>query len=272
MNKRQVRPGAAIVLLCLLFSFFGCRPDLPEVPKNESFTRERLETLGDLLRQEMLSTYQFLPEIAPFDTSVYWYVQTLYSQATYAFHLDRQSPTDNRWRQDREWKVFIIDDDNWVHVFALPGGDLFVTTGLLKSLHEEYELFALLSFEASLMHEGHLLNQLIETYNSLVISKIIDSSEGAGPVSAALPALVFAEKTVEDADEQSLDNVCATSILDPTGIAPLMEVPGFESSQWAATRPWYPGRKSKILAMPTHQCGKLKTNGGYQRFVLDRLP
>lgn len=272
MTQTLNRHGLLVSLLILASLWLtSCRSDLPDVPGNEFFTKEKLEKLGGLLRQKMLSQYEFLPELAPYDTAVYWYVQTLYTQATHSLHLDRQSPVYDRWQQDRDWKVFIINDDSIRHVFALPGGDLFISTGLLKSLHQEYELYALLSYEACLMNEGHLLDRLILSYNSLVIRDMIEENTDVDGLAEALPHLAYDEKTVEDVDEESLENTCATSILDPTGIAGLMTGDALEGSAWLASRPSYAGRASKITGLPGHTCGHLKSNGGYQRYVLNVL-
>ena len=83
--------------------------------------------------------------------------------------LDNQSPSDNRWSGD--WQIYIIDNDVEKHAFTLPGGDLFITTGMLTSFEKEYELYYLLTFEATLMHEGYLLDLLKQEYNSLTLLK-----------------------------------------------------------------------------------------------------
>lgn len=281
MNYDKHMAGLPVyVALILLWAFFfpACQGELPDVPVKEEFTKKKLEQLGDMMQPRLLETYSFLPQVPPFDTSVYWYVQTLYNQATSVMHRDMQSAPDNRWDKDRLWRVFIIDDDNLKHAFILPGGDLYISTGMLMSFRNEYELFYLLNFEGLIMHEGHLLNRLIHEYNSLTLKNIIEGNEGANQITAdliaeALPALAFEENTIEEVDRQTLNSVCETSILDPTGISPFLLDPDCESSAWLGTRPSYSERVNILSSMLEGRtdCGDKKGTGNYQRFVLDVL-
>lgn len=250
---------------------------MKDLPGEQAFTREKLEKLGGMLRNELLEQYEILPEIAPFDTSVYWYTQTLYEQATSTMHLDKQSPVYNKWDQHRKWKVFIIKNEEEIIAFTLPGGDFFITTAMLRNLKNDYELYALLSFEASLMNDGHLLAQWTTEYNSLTINNLIEGNTQPNPLTAAVLAqemtsFVFDEKTVEAADGAAIENTCNTSILNPAGILPLISNPNFAESKWLQTRPSYDGRAEMLPSLAEHECHNNQLgNGNYQRFVLNIL-
>lgn len=281
MNYEKHLPGfqawAALIFMATSL-FYSCQGELPDVPAKEEFTKKKLEQLGSMMQTRLLETYNFLPQVSPYDTSVYWYVQTLYNQATNVMHRDMQSAPDNRWDKDRLWRVFIIDDDDLKHAFVLPGGDLYISTGMLLSFKKEYELYYLLSFEALMMHEGFLLNRLILEYNSLTLNNIIEGNEGANQVTAdliadALPMLVYEKSITEELDRHTLNSVCETSILDPTGISPFLLSPGSETSRWLATRPSYNERVNLLSSMLEGRtdCGDKKGTGNYQRFVLNVL-
>lgn len=273
---RLVRAFTLLAFFALIF-FPACQNELPYVPAEQVFTKEKLEKLGVMLREELLDQYEVLPALPPYDTSVYWYVQTLYGQATTTIHLDNQSPVYNKWDQERLWKVFILKNDDEHLAFTLPGGDFFVSTGMLKSFKKDYELYALLSFEAILMNDGHLLAQWVKEYNSLTINNLIEGNEQPNALSAemlaqAMTTFVFALETIKTIDKAALGNTCATSILDPAGLLPYVKNPDFMQGNWLQTRPSYDSRSDLLPEMAINSCQHdQQGNGNYQRFVLNAL-
>lgn len=272
------RPVKAFSILIFCASFFAaCGGDLPDVPDEQSFSKEKLETLGTLLRNELLDQHGFLPDLPPYDTSVYWYVQTLYDQATRTIHLDKHSPTNDRWNQQRQWQVFVIKDDAAKLAFTLPGGDFFITTAMLRSFKKDYELYALLSFEAKLMSDGHLMKELVRRYNSLTINGLIESKGEQSALTAeelaqVLPSIAYDAETVETIDEAGVDNTCGTSILDPMGLLPFLDAPENQEAKWLLTRPSYTGRANELPGMVDDFCNNSQQGGeNYRRFVLNQL-
>ncbi|MCF8244202.1 MAG: hypothetical protein K9J37_03520 [Saprospiraceae bacterium] len=277
-EPRLHRPVRAFTLLAFAAFIFGaCQGDLPNVPTEQTFTKEKLEKIGTMLRNELLDQHEFLPELPPYDTSVYWYVQTLYGQATSTMHLDRQSPVYNKWDQDRQWEVFILKNDTERLAFTLPGGDFFISTGMLKSFQKDFELYALLSFEATLMDDGYLLAQWVKEYNSLTINNLIEGNDQPNPLTAEVLAqemtsFVFAPETIEAVDKAAIDNTCATSILDPVGLLPFISNSDFISARWLQTRPSYEDRDKLLPDMANMRCqNDQQGNGNYKRFVLEVL-
>jgi hypothetical protein len=267
----------ALLFLCALW--VRCTSDLPEVHSKESFPKQKLEKLGGKMLLEMLNNYQFLPDIPPYDTSIYWYLQTLYDQATTTIHRDRQSPSSNRWDQGRTWKVFIIKNDTLQHAFSLPGGDFLISTGLLKKLETDHELYALLAFEATLMHRGYQLELLIQRYNAQALENIADGIPLANDLTAAtiaaeFPFLEYDVTSIEQADKETVATICETSILHPTGLAQVAGKTGLQASQWLQTRPNYGSRESVLqnaLGAQHGSCGGQTGASNYQRFVLNML-
>ncbi|MEZ4961159.1 MAG: M48 family metalloprotease [Saprospiraceae bacterium] len=270
---------APLLFITLVLLSTGCRGDLPDLAAKENFPKAKLEHLGDKLLLEMLATYQFLPDIPPYDTTVYWYLRTLYGQATNTMHRDRQSPSVNRWDKERPWRVFVIKNDTLQHAFTLPGGDFLITTGLLKNLNTDHEIYALLTFEADLMHQGHQLERMIEQYNALTLENIADGNPTANDMTAETLAaeflfLSYDFRTVENIDEETVTSVCESSILDPAGIAAVAAKAGLQGSLWLQTRPSYGGRASVLASFAEQQetpCGNQTGTANYQRFVLNVL-
>lgn len=280
MNYDGLRPcrlaSAFSLLFLAVFFISACQGDGLDLPDEQVFTKDKLETLGSMLQRELLKQHEILEETPPYDTSVYWYVQTLYQQATSIMHLDKQSPGNNRWNQQRQWKVYIIKNDSEHLAFTLPGGDFFVSTGMLKRFQKDYELFALLSFEAALMHDGHLLTQWIKEYNSLTINNLIENNDQPNALTAELLAqemtsFVFDPEVVETVDKAAIENTCSTSILNPLGLIPILSNPDLSSTNWRLTRPSYDGRNTLLIETADDDCAGRQQGSNYQRFVLDVL-
>jgi len=280
MNYEQYRPSRLVKAFSLLIFgamfFAACQGDLPDVSQETAFPKAKLEILGNMLRNALLDQYDYLQELPPYDTSVYWYVQTLYNQATSVMHLDKQSPSNDKWDQGRQWKVFIIKDEEERLAFTLPGGDFFISTGMLKSFKKDYELYALLSFEATVMNEGHLLSQWVAEYNSLTINNLIEGNDQPDPLTSeelaqAMTSFAFNSEVVEKVDKASIENTCSTSILSPLGLVPFLENLEFNGSKWLQTRPSYDGRTQFMPEMASAGCIGRQQGDNYQRFVLNVL-
>ena len=164
-----------LIFFVLLVMFSGCKPEPIEPSSSESITKSDREILGEKLLGLIKNRPVEYPILANSgkDTLVYQFVQTLYNQATTIIRLDLNSPASNRWHQDRDWEIHILDKDNIADAFSLPAGDLFITTGFLKMIKREYELFYLLSFEANLINKKYLLSRMVSEYNTVNLHSII---------------------------------------------------------------------------------------------------
>ena len=193
--------GLAALLLCLMTAC--TKPPAPTIAPSE-FTKTQREELGELLQNAIaLNNEQFeiLPKSPPYDTSVYWLVQRLYDQATNVMRIDHQAPSDNHWNRDRQWPVTILVSDS-KNAFILPGGYIYLTTGLLKSLQEEYELYYILTFEAMLMNEGFLLDRLVSEVNTNTLSDLVNGNASPGGIPSkslaeTLSMLVFDPEDIQ---------------------------------------------------------------------------
>lgn len=270
--------------LLLTFLFTSCRRENVEPIPPSDFTKEQREALGEIIKRSINSdpeNFELLPNQSPYDSSVYWFIQKLYDQATNLMRVDHQSPTDNRWTNDRSWEVHILVSDQ-INAFVLPGGDLYVTTGFLLTLEEEYQLYYILSFEASLMNTGLLLNRLVSEVNTNKLSDIV--ARDLGPknsdvtdLARILSNLEFNSDEVYENDQHTMNNICNTSQWSRLGLLPLLETVD-DNMEWLTYRPSYNNRGDWLLNFQPESidnCGSVRTNNpageGYQQFVLDQL-
>ena len=250
--------------------------------KPSDFTKAQREDLGDKIQIAIANEttiFKVLPNIPPYDTSVYWYIQTLYDQVTNPLRIDNFAPDHNRWNLERPWRITVLDHPER-NAFSIPGGHFYITTGFLKALETEHELYYILAFEASMMNEKVLLNRLISEHNT---TKLVDIAEGrrvadgtnARTLALAVEDLDFDEGEVLQVDELTADLICETSIYDRRGVLSILDrLQNDDDHQWFRNR--YvdgPSRSDYIQnVIAPEGCGNLIQNGGYSRYVLDVLP
>ena len=269
------------MLLLLLFTACSKEPTPPIAPSE--FTKEQRTELGQLIHNAIAldqEHYEILPKAPPYDTSVYYLLQTLYNQATNAMRVDNQSVSTDRWDFDREWPVTVLVSEE-KNAFVLPGGFFYITTGLLKSLKKEYEVYYILAFEANLMNEGTLLKRLVSEVNSNSLIDIINGNPSPGSIQGQsmaqiLSSLTFDSDEVWTNDLATATTICNTSQWDRKGILSLLN--DIDAGlAWLSYRPSYPSRENFIIDMNVDtnaECGTVQTNfqtGGYARYVLERL-
>ena len=269
-----------LLFFCLLATSIGCKIDPVNPESLESITKSDREVLG----KRLLGLLQNRPVEYPFlensgkDTMVYQFVQTLYNQATATIRIDLNSPAGNRWNQERDWSVYILNDDDLIDAFTLPAGDLIITTGFLKNIEREYELFYLLSFEANLINEKYLLTRMVSEYNTVNLRSIIDGAVESNGISVAqvmkdATNFVFSEGEVAKIDRETVPSICNTSVYRGDGISEIIAHEGQSMNYWLQKRINYDGRAGATidLAEEAGNCGSLRTTGAYQDFVLDVL-
>lgn len=95
--------------------------------------------------------------------------------------LAAQSP-----RKDVPYRFTVIDDPKAVNAFALPGGHMYVFTGLMRLAENEAELASVMAHEIAHVAGHHHGEQLTREYNAQVItSLLLGKSPGAAAQIAA---------------------------------------------------------------------------------------
>jgi predicted Zn-dependent protease len=279
---RYVTNSLLVVYYLLSISLFtSCQKSNDQPLKPSEFNKELREQLGDVTRVAIANDndhFKILPNVPPYDTSVYWYVQNLYNQVINPLRIDHQSRETDRWNYNRLWRVAILDDEE-LNAFAIPGGHFYITTGFLKALETEHELYYVLAFEASLMNEKLLLNRLISEYNTSTLEDVIkqiptDDGTDSQAVALSLKDLDFNEEDVLEVDFFTADLICQTSVFDRKGIIPILNrLENNPNFKWLQNRFFDNASRKDFIenVINADSCGALTTNGGYQRYILDIL-
>ena len=248
MNKTKVVLVTMVLFFilglnsCSKSDFPHCDDDDLKLPNCIQEKSVRVE-LGDLIMESIQSqsdNFPILPNVEPHDVA-YDYLQSAYNQvSTFLKHDGLQ----NSWDTTRIWKLNILDDDINKKAFVIPGGNLFLSTGLLKSLESGKEIYFILAFEACLMNDEYLINRLIEEFNT---NEIFALSNGmTGPSGTTIEDLVdildkleFTEESVvREVDRRAMEEICQSSNVVPNGINNVL-LRLEEEDNWLKYRPSY---------------------------------
>ncbi len=114
-------------------------------------------------------------------------------------------------RQDVPYKFTVIDNPKTVNAFALPGGHMYIYTGLMKLCQNEAQLASVMAHEIGHVAGHHHGESLTRQYGySLLIGAILGdhSSEGADVLAQILGTvgeLRFSRVQESEADRMGMD-------------------------------------------------------------------
>lgn len=182
------------------------------------FTIQDDMTFGkEFSKQIALDTAQFplLPEKG--NEEVYRYVRGITQQLL--------STSKVAYAKEFAWEVKIIHDDNTLNAFAVPGGYLYVYTGLIKFLDTEDQLAGVMGHEIAHAALRHSTQQMTRMYGLDILRQIITGKAEPGvmeQLALGLISLKFSRNHEMEADEHSVIYLCGTS-LDASGAAGFFE-------------------------------------------------
>ena len=113
-------------------------------------------------------------------------------------------------RKDFDWSVYIIDNDQIKNAFTLPGGHIYIYSGLIKFLETESQLVAVLGNEIAYADDGYALNTLKEEHGNLTLGDLSlgNSITSLPDILIALPYIQYEDEFVQKADSVSISLIC----------------------------------------------------------------
>ncbi len=112
------------------------------------------------------------------------------------------------------WQVKIIDDDKTLNAFAVPGGYLYVYTGLIKYLDTEDQLAGVMGHEIAHAAQRHSTQQMTKLYGLDALTQIITGKSDPGllsQIALSLLSMKFSRSHESEADDYSVIYLCGTS-------------------------------------------------------------
>lgn len=114
------------------------------------------------------------------------------------------------YKDEFAWEISIVKDDNVKNAFAVPGGYLYVYTGLIKFLDHADDLAGVLAHEMAHVDERHTVRNLQKVYGVNILLSIAlgeDPSaieEIAAQIAGTLAGLSFSREFEREADSNSV--------------------------------------------------------------------
>ena len=126
-----------------------------------------------------------------------------------------------------DWDVFIIDQEV-LNAFALPGGNTFYYSGLIKYLEDEASFAGVMAHEFAHSDRRHATNRMTKIYGyQVVLSMILGNNPSlaaqiAADLALGLRALAFSREDEYEADEYAVKYIYPSE-LDARGVAYFFE-------------------------------------------------
>lgn len=182
------------------------------------FTVSDDKALGKQVSQQIASDpkqFPILPEQG--NEEAYKYIRGLTTQ------LLRSGKV--AYANEFDWSVQIIKDDKTLNAFAVPGGHLYVYTGLIKFLDTEDQLAGVMGHEIAHAAQRHSTQQMTKLYGLDVLRQIATGNKDPGmleQLALGLASLKFSRGHESEADEYSVIYLCNSS-LNAAGAAGFFE-------------------------------------------------
>lgn len=121
------------------------------------------------------------------------------------------------YKDEFEWVVKIIQDDNTLNAFCTPGGYIYVYTGLIKYLNSADDLAGVMGHEIAHADRRHSIKQLEKQYGISFLLAIAlggnasQTAELAGQLAGKGAILAFGRGAETEADEYSVRYLSGTT-------------------------------------------------------------
>lgn len=206
------------------------RPDDVARFNPEKFDVEDHIVIGKALKREIMNMPDVFPVLKENQyRKAYNYITVLMNT------LKTTSEVENR--NEFDWDITIIQDDEVKNAFTVPGGHIFIYTGLLKFLNAENELMAILGNEMAYADKGFTLDMLKEEFGGVLLGDIILGNKVPllPDIVEDLPFIVYIEEDVLEADEFSIELVCPFNY-DAMGLKTFLEKAHQEDISWVHSK------------------------------------
>jgi len=160
-------------------------------------------------------------------------------------------------RRTFNWQIHLIDNEELSNAFSLPGGHIFIYTGLLKFIETESELIAVLGNEIAYVDNEYTLQTLRAEHGNSVMS---DLSLGKKTPSLSemlidLPYLGFDEATILQADSVSLALICPFQY-DANSLEKFIEKAADAKIAWTISKKGNFENRIRKIANAARECGE----------------
>jgi len=178
---------------------------------------------------------------------------------------------------DLPWEFFVLDSDV-INAFAIPGGKVFISRGLMSYMENEAQLAAVLGHEIGHVVAQHVDERLSRSMAAQIGMEVIGGMSDSEFVNAGAAILTqgtllkFDRNQESEADRLGLKYIVAAGY-DPQGMVEMLEIlvatsGGSSPPEFFSTHPNPEGRRDSITELIREDYGFAVNNpdyGGYQQ-------
>ncbi len=259
MKKRYLHSLSICLLLFLIVGYMSsCRSkagDMVVGEAKENFDIEDQKKIGEAIHNAIQSSNQYFTVLEESNyPELYLHLNTMMDQITNTSTVEH--------REYFDWKISILQNDDEVNAFILPGGHLYIYTGLLKFFQGEHELIGAIAHEVAYADSDLLINQLKNEFGSKKLSKILSndrSEEVLDEMVRSMKDMVYLDTDVMKADSFCTDIICEF-VWDGDGLLSILKRGGtsLEPIDWLQSKPVDNTRiqnLSNLIYDRTESCG-----------------
>lgn len=120
------------------------------------------------------------------------------------------------YKDEFEWNVFILKDDAVQNAFAIPGGNIYIYTGLIKYLDHADDLAGVMGHEMAHADLRHTVRNLQKVYGVNILLSIALGQDASqleqivAQIAGTLAGLSFTREYEEEADAHSVEYLAHT--------------------------------------------------------------
>lgn len=228
-------------ILILVLSISACEKNPP--PDTSVFTLQDEIKLGYKLNEYILNHPGEYPILeADSFGNVYGFINEASNMLISTGNLT--------YENEFSWDVTILNDDKSARAFSLPGGYVYLSTGLLKYLSTYSEMLSVLGHEMAYADKHLSRDYLAEQFGLTVL---VDVSIGTNQSLTSdlinkLLQTAYTSDMTKIADEVAVSLVCPTPY-DPSGMIDILaraEAQPADSPLWLTLRPGFSNRAENI--------------------------
>ncbi len=207
--------------LFIVSIFFSCQKnntgDIRGVDEGE-FSSDKQEVIGSILENAIASQVNIFDVLS----------ETQYPQA-YAYLQDSVMSTlvntaAVKRRRDLNWRVIILNDDTERNAFMLPGGRLYIYTGMLRYMANNAELLGLFAHEMAYADSDRVVDNLLDQFGGVNIGKLAkgESIPQLIDIIEYVPNMEYQKDDVLFADSFAMEVICPFNY-DPLALRDIIE-------------------------------------------------
>jgi beta-barrel assembly-enhancing protease len=188
-----------------IWAVFTFIPIFPDAPKLE-FSIDYEEKLGKIIVEDILTKEQGFEEVEN-------------PSLDSAMNIITSRLTDNIGSTDYQYKFRVVKNPE-VNAFTLPGGNIFIFTGLIEFSEHPEEVAAVLAHEIGHVEKRHVVSKLVKELGLAIIIGILTNGDPVviTEIGRTVLSTVFDREQEREADQFGLD-LLAKSNISPQSMA-----------------------------------------------------